>query len=205
MPGLDVRLWPTVDPLWLKVATGAHAMAPLHRDPKLMLVVSIAIASALATFDFPVAAHEAQAGDLTIEHPHARATVAVQKNGAAYMVIRNRGSEPDRLLGARTGEAQAAELHGTTVTAEGVARMRRAEAVEIPPGSEARLAPGGLHLMLVGLKTPLVEGTSFPMTLVFERGGEVEVEVMVEGLRGGGGDGGGQESHGGGHGAGSGP
>jgi copper(I)-binding protein len=168
-----------------------------------MLAVSIAIASALATFNFPVAAHEALAGDLTIEHPYARATAEVQKNGAAYVVIRNHGSEPERLLGARIGEAQAVELHGTTVTAEGVARMRRAEAVEILPGGEARLAPGGLHLMLVGLKTPLVEGTSFPMTLVFERAGEVEVEVMVEGLRGGG-AGGGQEGHGGGHGAGSG-
>jgi periplasmic copper chaperone A len=174
-------------------------MAPWHRGRKLTLAVSIAIASALATFSFPVAAHEVQAGDLTIEHPHARATVAVQKNGAAYMVIRNRGNEPERLLGARTGEAQAAELHGTTVTAEGVARMRPAQAVEIPPGGEAKLAPGGLHLMLVQLKSPLVEGTSFPMTLVFERAGEIEVEVMVESLRGGG-----QEGHGGGHGAGSG-
>jgi copper(I)-binding protein len=152
----------------------------------------------------PVAAQEKVAGTLVVEHPHARATVAVQKNGAAYMVIRNRGSEPERLLGARTGEAQAAELHGTTVTPEGVAQMRPAEAVEIPPGGEAKLAPGGLHVMLVGLKGPLVEGTSFPMTLVFERAGEVEVEVMVEGLRGGGGGGGGQEGHGGGHGAGSG-
>ena len=175
-------------------------MAPSHRGLKSMLAVSIATASALATFSFPVAAQEVQAGDLTIEHPHARATVVVQKNGTAYMVIRNRGSEPDRLLGARTGEAQAAELHGTTVSPEGVARMRPAEAVEIPPGGEAKLAPGGLHLMLVQLKGPLVEGTTFPMTLVFERAGEVEVEVMVEGLGGGGGHG----EHDGGHGAGSG-
>jgi periplasmic copper chaperone A len=159
---------------------------------------TIAVALLLAALNFPVAAHEATAGDLTIEHPHARATVAVQKNGAAYMLIRNRGAEPDRLLGARTEKAQAAELHGTTVTAEGVVRMRPAEAVEIPPGGEARLAPGGLHLMLVGLKGQLVQGTSFPMILVFERAGEVEVDVVVEGLRGGGDRGG----HGGGHGAG---
>jgi copper(I)-binding protein len=160
----------------------------------------VAVALVLAAFGFPAAAHGAAAGDLTIEHPHARATVAVQKNGAAYMVVRNRGSEPDRLLGARTEEAQAAELHGTTVTAEGVARMRPVEAVEIPPGGEAKLAPGGLHFMLVGLNGQLVEGTSFPITLVFERAGEVEVEVMVEGPRGGGGHGG----HDGGHGTGSG-
>jgi hypothetical protein len=101
----------------------------------------------------------------------------VQKNGAAYMLIRNRGGEPERLLAARTAEAQAAELHGTTVTPEGVARMRPAEAVEIPPGGEAELMPGGPHVTLVGLKAPLFEGVSFPMTLVFERAGEVAVDV----------------------------
>ena len=142
---------------------------------------------ALAT---PVAAHEQTAGDVTIVHPHARATVAVQKNGAVYMVLRNRGAEPERLLSIRTDEAKSAELHGTTISADGVARMRPAETLEIPPGGEAQLTPGGLHVMLVGLKSPLFEGTSFPMTLVFGRAGEVE--VMVEGA----GAGAGQSGHG---------
>jgi periplasmic copper chaperone A len=140
----------------------------------------------------PAHAHEQTAGDVTIVHPHARATVAVQKNGAACTVVRNRGAEPERLLAVRTDEARSAELHGTTISADGVARMRPAKALEIPPGGEARLAPGGLHVMLVGLKTRLFEGTIFPMTLVFERAGEVQVEVMVEDA----GAGAGQSGHG---------
>ncbi len=129
----------------------------------------------------PAVTHEHAVGEVTIEHPHARATVAVQKNGAVYMVIRNRGHEPERLLAVRTGEAKSAELHGSTITAEGIAQMRPADTLEIPPGSEATFAPGGLHIMLVGLKGPLIEGTSFPLTLVFERAGEVDIEIMVDG------------------------
>jgi periplasmic copper chaperone A len=157
----------------------------------LALVLGFATATAIA--------HEQAAGDVTIVHPHARATAAAQKNGAAYMTIRNRGPEPERLLAVRTGEARSAELHGTTISADGVARMRPAEPLVIPPRGEVRLAPGALHVMLVGLKSPLFEGTSFPMILVFERAGEVEVEVMVEGA------GAGQSGHGADHGAGQEP
>jgi periplasmic copper chaperone A len=146
-------------------------------------------------------AHDQAAGDVTIVHPHARATVAAQKNGAAYMTIRNRGTEPERLLAVRTGEARSAELHGTTVSVDGVARMRPAEPLVIPPGGEVKLVPGELHVMLFGLKSPLFEDTTFPMTLIFERAGEVEVEVMVEGA----GAGAGQGDHGADHGAGQEP
>jgi copper(I)-binding protein len=78
-------------------------------------------------------------------------------------------------------EAQSAGLHSTTVNAEGIARMRPVATLEISPGGEANLTPGGLHIMLIGLKGRLFEGTSFPMTLAGERAGEIELEVMVEG------------------------
>jgi periplasmic copper chaperone A len=120
---------------------------------------------------------------LEITHPWARATSAAQKNGAAYMTIRNHGEERERLIAVRTGEARGAELHASTVTAEGVAQMRAAEALDIPPNGEAKLAPSGVHIMLVGLKGPLLEGVSSPMTLVFERAGEVNVEVEVMSVR----------------------
>jgi hypothetical protein len=142
-------------------------------------------ASTWMAFAAPVLAHERTAGDVIIDHPHAHATAAVQKNGAAYMILRNRGSAPERLLAVRTNEARSAEVHGTTITVEGVAQMCRVEAVEIPPGGEVRLAPGGLRVMLTGLKGPLVEGTSFPTTLVFERAGEIGVEIMVDGVNAG--------------------
>jgi periplasmic copper chaperone A len=141
--------------------------------------LAVALAWALSTAS--AVAHEHAAGEVTIEHPHAHATGAAQENGTVCMVVRNRGVAPERLLAARTGEAQGAELRRATIFAEGVARTGPVEAVEIPPGGEAELEPGGPHVRLVGLRGPLFEGVSFPMTLVFERAGEVEVEVEVMG------------------------
>lgn len=130
-------------------------------------------------------AHEFTAASLVIEHPYARSTVAVQKNGAAYMVIRNEGSEPERLLTIRSSESQRAGLHSNTVSPDGVVQMRPVSAVDIPPGGTATLAPGGVHIMLEGLKKPLAEGTIVPMTLVFEHAGDVAIEIQVESLRAG--------------------
>ena len=142
--------------------------------------MGLALAAGLALFSAPSPAHEVEAGELEIEHPWARPTVSVQKTGAAYLVVRNHGATADRLLGASTPEAERVELHGSTVSADGVASMREQEGAEVPAGGELKLAPGGLHLMLVNLKGRLFEGTTIPMTLVFERAGEVPVEVMVE-------------------------
>lgn len=128
----------------------------------------------------PASAHEFKAGELEIAHPWARPTVSVQKNGVTYLLIRNHGAAADRLLGARSAEAERVELHDSTITADGVARMRAQDGVAVPSGGAAELAPGSLHLMLVDLRGRLIEGTTFPMTLVFERAGEVPIEVMVE-------------------------
>jgi copper(I)-binding protein len=141
----------------------------------LLLTVLLITASARA--------HERTVGDLTIVHPWARPAASAQQNSAAYMIIRNDGREPERLLAVETDEAKSAGLHTSTITPEGIAQMRPVETVEVPAGGEVRLAPGGLHIMLVELASPLFEGTSFPMKLVFQYAGEVDVEVMVESSR----------------------
>ena len=58
-------------------------------------------------------------------------------------------------------------------------KMRRVETVELAPGEPLVLAPGGLHVMMMGLEEPLVDGKSFPLTLNFERAGTVEVTVRI--------------------------
>lgn len=133
----------------------------------------------LVTLTTGAFAHEQKAGSLTILHPWARATAGAQKNGAVYALVRNDGSSPDRIVGARTPEASRAEIHSSTVT-DGIARMVPLEGIDVPANGEALLMPGGVHIMLVGLKNKLYEATSFPMTLVFAKAGEVPIEVMVE-------------------------
>ncbi|WP_421708128.1 copper chaperone PCu(A)C [Algihabitans sp.] len=126
-------------------------------------------------------AHDFKAGAIHIDHPWARASIGMAKAGAAYMVLTNEGSETDRLISASSDVAESVELH-THLMDDGVMRMRQIEAIEIDPGTPSVLEPGGLHVMLIGLKQPLAAGESFPMTLTFEQAGEVTVEVSIEAI-----------------------
>ena len=107
----------------------------------------------------------------------ARATPPGVANGAVYCKILNRGS-PDRLVGARSPAAQGAEIH-SSASANGLVEMRRIEALPLGAGASVELAPGGTHVMLVGLAAPLTAGAKVALTLVFAGAGEIAVEVPV--------------------------
>lgn len=117
---------------------------------------------------------------VSVHDAWARASTGAHKTGAAYLSIVNAGDAPDRLVAASTPAAERAELHAH-LHEGGVMRMRRVDAVEVHPGEPTVLAPGGLHVMLLGLTRRLVEGDGFPLTLTFEKAGERTVEVAVRG------------------------
>jgi len=124
-------------------------------------------------------AHEERQGDLVISHPWTRATAASQKNGAVFMEIENHSDDADRLIGAASPEADVVEVHGHSKDGA-LMRMRRVDGVEVPADGSAVLAPGGYHIMLIGLKGPLLEETAIDVTLEFENAGKVEIEAIVE-------------------------
>lgn len=127
-------------------------------------------------------------GDLSVEKAWARASAGPARNGAGYLTISNAGAEDDRLIGAAApGVAERIELH-THIKDGNIMRMRPVEAIDVPAGGTATLEPGGRHLMMMGLKAPLEAGQSVPVTLTFERAGEVTVtlEVMIGGPADGG-------------------
>ncbi len=126
--------------------------------------------------------HGANAGDIEITHPYATPTIAGSKIGAAYFAqLTNAGSMPDKLLRASTPVAASVEMHTMSVDAQGVMRMREIDSIALTPKQSIAMRPGmGMHLMLIGLRAPLTEGQTFPMTLQFERGGTVEVKVVVQ-------------------------
>lgn len=130
---------------------------------------------------FPTVADDSTVGALTIEDAWARASAGPAKTGAAYVTITNGGAETDRLIAVTTPVAKKAAVHAHTMDG-GVMKMRPVEAVEVNPGEPTVFMPGGLHVMLMGLKAPLVEGNTFPLTLAFERSGIVEVRVRVLGV-----------------------
>ena len=124
--------------------------------------------------------HEYKVAGLKIEHPWSRATAAGASVGAGFMVIRNSG-KADTLLGASSPVAERVEIHSSSMDG-GMMKMRQLERVELPSGETVRLEPGTLHLMLVGLKQPLVEGSKVPLTLRFATAGEQKVELKVEAM-----------------------
>lgn len=97
--------------------------------------------------------------------------------GAAYLTITG-GSQPDRLLGASSPRAASVQVH-VTEQSNGVAGMREVETVAVPAGAKVSFAPGGTHLMLMGLDGPLVAGQTLPITLSFERAGPIQVIAKV--------------------------
>lgn len=118
-------------------------------------------------------------GALTIHHPWARAVPsAAVRNSAAFFTVENKGAA-DRLVGVSGSVADKLEIH-TMVREAGVMRMREVKALDIPANGKLELKPGGLHIMLIGLKSPLKEGDRFPLTLRFEKAGEVKVDVFAE-------------------------
>lgn len=107
----------------------------------------------------------------------ARPTIAKLRITAAYFQAAT-AAGGDRLLGAKTPMAERAELH-EHVMENGIARMRPVDAVAVAPDAPAVFQPGGYHVMIMGLKGPLKEGETFPLTLTFEKAGDVTVDVMV--------------------------
>ena len=148
-----------------------------------MLSKFLKLAACSAVFAVAAAhAHGGSAGDVEITHPFATPTPAGARNGAAYVAtLENTGKQPDRLVRVSTPIAERAEIHTMAVDTGGVMRMREVGEIALPPGAPVKMRPGeGYHFMLMGLKRPLKEGDSFPLTLEFERGGKAEVKVVVQ-------------------------
>ena len=144
-----------------------------------MRQITLMIALVGALFGGPALADN---GDLVVTDARSRATPPTVANGVGYLAIENRGDSADRLIGAETERAETVELHETRQDGE-IMRMRPLpEGIELPSGERVTLEPGGRHLMLVGLKTPLMAGETVPLTLDFERAGKLTIELQVEPL-----------------------
>ncbi len=118
---------------------------------------------------------------VAIEGGYARANGASAKAGAAFMVIKNFTDEDDRLIGATTSVAMKAELHTHTMDANGLTVMGLLEGgLAVPAHSQVELKRGGHHVMMMGLKQALNDGDVVTLTLMFEKAGEVIVEIPVD-------------------------
>lgn len=117
-------------------------------------------------------------GGLRLENGWTRAA-GQGAQGVGFLTIRNTGPEADRLVAASSPAAARVELH-TSLREGDIMRMRPVESIPLPAGGSVALAPGGLHMMLMGLTRPLAVGQTVPVTLRFERAGQVTVNMAVQ-------------------------
>jgi copper(I)-binding protein len=137
------------------------------------------LSSAVALFGLPAIAHDYTIGSLKIGHPWARATPPTAPSGGGFLTVTNTGATADRLVSATSPAAAQVQVHEMKMDGA-IMRMRELDnGLEIPPGATVTLAPGGVHLMMMGLKAPFKEATRVPVTLVFEKAGRIEVELAV--------------------------
>lgn len=142
-----------------------------------MLRPLILLAGSLLTH--PAAAQQVRAGALVIEAPVIRVARPEARTGAGFLLIRNTGRRDDRLLSVTTDAATRSDLHGT-IRDGNVMRMRaQGDGVPVPAGGHALFAPGGLHVMFIGIRRPLPPGSRVKARLLFEKVGPVDVSFTA--------------------------
>lgn len=142
-----------------------------------MSVIKTLTAAAVAA----LVALPAFAGEIMIKDAYARVASKVSKSGAVFMIIDNGTEQDDRVVAAGSGAAKKVELHTHIDAGNGVMQMREVKGgFPVEAGGMHHLARGGDHVMLMGLTRPLAHGDTITLTLVFEKAGELTIDVPVD-------------------------
>ncbi|WP_246704312.1 copper chaperone PCu(A)C [Rhizobium sp. P38BS-XIX] len=124
------------------------------------------------------AAQDKPAGNIRIDRAASHSMVPGAKVGDGYLTITNTGSEPDRLIGARSERAKTVQLHQMSMD-NGIMTMRELKGgLTIPAGETIRLEPN-YHLMFQDIAKPFKQGETVKTVLVFEKAGDVEADFVV--------------------------
>jgi periplasmic copper chaperone A len=107
-----------------------------------------------------------------------RPSPMMDKAGAVYVVIENKGNAADRLIGASSPAAKTVEVHESYMD-NGMMKMRPIAGLDVPAGGKVELKPGSYHIMLIDLVAPLQTGATIAVTLKYEKSGEVAVNAEI--------------------------
>lgn len=116
---------------------------------------------------------------VNVENPYVRAVPPGQPNSAAFMTIVNTGDSDHSITSASSPVAETVELH-THTNENGVMEMRQIDKIDLPAKGRAELAPGGLHIMLIGLRQELKPGENAQLTLTFDDGSTAIVDAPIQ-------------------------
>ncbi len=115
---------------------------------------------------------------IVVEDPWAAATNPGATVAGGYVTLRNPRATPDRLISASSPRADRVELHEMSMDG-GMMRMRPVTGIDVPAGASATLRPGGLHIMFINIDEQFQDGQRVPVTLTFERAGNIHTVFVV--------------------------
>ncbi|MBO9707086.1 MAG: copper chaperone PCu(A)C [Caulobacter sp.] len=145
----------------------------MRRFVPTLTLAALALASTVAV------AGDYRVGGVEVRSPWTRPAQAGM-NGVGYLTLANVGTKPIKLAAVESPAAQSVGLHESKMTG-GVMSMRPVTGgLTVAPGGKVDFAPGGYHLMLLGLKTTQSVGGKVPLTLVFADGRRMKIELSVE-------------------------
>jgi len=155
----------------------------LRAASAVMLAAAFALPAMAQDSQMTPSAHEAVTlGNLEITAGYARATLPNAPVGGGYVAITNHGSEDDTLVSVTSDFSDNVQLHNMSVVDDVMKMYEMEDGIPIPAGETVTLAPGGLHIMFMQLKEPLVEGTKVKVTLDFAKAGEADVMLDVRNI-----------------------
>jgi copper(I)-binding protein len=141
-------------------------------------LLGAAFAAALVVV--PAFAHDTfTVGAIEISGGFSRATLPGAPVGGGYITITNTGTEDDALIAASSPAAEDVQLHEMKMEGDVMKMNELPNGIPVLAGQTVVLEPGGLHLMMMGLKQPLVENESVPVTLTFAKAGTIEIVLLV--------------------------
>ena len=117
---------------------------------------------------------------ISVEGAWGRPSMSMPTAGSMYMVIKNGGDAPDTLLSGTSSACGSIEVHEMVTKSDGTMGMNLIDKpLEISPGGEVTLEPGGLHIMCIMKKDTFVPGNTIDLNLVFEKSGEKALSVEL--------------------------
>jgi copper(I)-binding protein len=142
-----------------------------------------ALLGVLAAFVLPAMPVSAQSATVTVRDAWVREAGAGRPTTAAFMILENKGAVLRALLRGSASVGDTLELHEMKRD-DGMMRMSPVQRIEIPAHGEVALRPGGLHLMIFGLKAPLTATDSVALTLTFDDGSVLTLKAPVRPMQG---------------------
>lgn len=125
-----------------------------------------------------------KAGDLEITAAAVKAMTPGQPVGGGFLTIVNHGSQDDRLVSVTiAADVRTVELHQMAMSNDVMTMRKLNDGVPLPAGQTVEMKPGGLHMMIMGVKAPFKAGGTVHAVLQFEKAGKVEIDIPVKDMR----------------------